>query len=647
MSLFERFAKIFLIVLQKIQLYKSDHPQTQKAFENLLPMVNKIISMEDDLVYIFSNDRVFVNGNKIPMGTSKINIVEKFFSERSFNGFQILRGADEKDVKLFLKIMVDSRKKTSEWCLKTTQSHNLDDIHFLYQISGNNFVRGGNIEANMVENFQRDDNVGSGPRVVSEKEIGKATATSTKTKKMNIEERKPNKVKRNKRRVFTKINKEDVEKVKTNEMNISDIEDKYELLPWSDLNYLEKSRRIANIGALPQDLIDVDLLELFENIAYEMISEFLKNIDKFVRTCLVDKRKEVRISIIKKFKKLIDYLRPELSVQFFTTFKFIFNFTVKNFDSLTEEFKRHFIGLIFLLVDKLLKRKKYEKVKDIFVLMDKHEKILNIISKIKIYDYIEKLLDYYRNSKVEEDASPLLEAIVVLKGRSVQPLIQILMEEESRKIRRILIDLISDIGEQSIPYLKRLLIDDRWYVVRNGLSILSEINKEIELENLKPILNSEDERVRKELVKYIKSVDSDELSGLLVELIFNEPEKDLEKLAIKDIHQKINMEQMLDIWDYFKDICGNNDKIEISKLLIDEFVEFTVDIEPKFLKYLYSIFEFSTGFSLVSTDNITKIKMYTFELLKKEQNDIYQAFMKKMSISDNKEIKKFLKKVSL
>ena len=221
------------------------------------------------------------------------------------------------------------------------------------------------------------------------------------------------------------------------------------------------------------------------------------------------------------------------------------------------------------------------------------------------------------------------------------------MEEESRKIRRILIDLISDIGEKSIPYLKRLLIDDRWYVVRNGLSILSEINKEIELENLKPILNSEDERVRKELVKYIKSVDSDELSGLLVELIFNEPEKDLEKLAIKGIHQKVNMEQMHDIWDYFKDICANNDKIEISELLIEEFVKFTVDIEPKFLKYLYSIFEFSTGFSLVSTDNITKIKMYTFELLKKEQNDIYQAFMKKMSISDNKEIKKFLKKVSL
>ena len=80
-------------------------------------------------------------------------------------------------------------------------------------------------------------------------------------------------------------------------------------------------------------------------------------------------------------------------------------------------------------------------------------------------------------------------------------LIDALIEEDSQMTRRFIMDLLKQRSEKVIPEAIRRLADDRWYVKRNMLYILSQTNVKDAAEHIKPYCRDENLKVSFEALK--------------------------------------------------------------------------------------------------------------------------------------------------
>ncbi|TNF53593.1 HEAT repeat domain-containing protein [bacterium] len=85
----------------------------------------------------------------------------------------------------------------------------------------------------------------------------------------------------------------------------------------------------------------------------------------------------------------------------------------------------------------------------------------------------------------------------------VTPLIEALIEEESRKTRRFLLDLVVHLGERAVNAALNHLSDPRWYVKRNMLYILSECGRTEALPHVKPYSMHDNPKVRYQAIRYL------------------------------------------------------------------------------------------------------------------------------------------------
>jgi HEAT repeat protein len=80
-------------------------------------------------------------------------------------------------------------------------------------------------------------------------------------------------------------------------------------------------------------------------------------------------------------------------------------------------------------------------------------------------------------------------------------LIDALIEETSQIIRRFLMEIIKQFGSKVIPEATKRLNDDRWFVQRNMLYILSETDSKEVAAYIKPFCKNENSKVRVAAIK--------------------------------------------------------------------------------------------------------------------------------------------------
>lgn len=85
----------------------------------------------------------------------------------------------------------------------------------------------------------------------------------------------------------------------------------------------------------------------------------------------------------------------------------------------------------------------------------------------------------------------------------IEPLMEALIEEESRKIRRFLLDLVVHLGEGAAREALNHLSDPRWYVKRNMLYILSEWGSTEALSHVRPYSMHDNPKVRFQAIRYL------------------------------------------------------------------------------------------------------------------------------------------------
>ena len=76
-----------------------------------------------------------------------------------------------------------------------------------------------------------------------------------------------------------------------------------------------------------------------------------------------------------------------------------------------------------------------------------------------------------------------------------------------------LCNILSAIGKQAIAEFESGMYDDRWYLVRNTLMILGIIKEPAAVKYIEGALHHPELRVRKEAVKALESIGSEEVKA--------------------------------------------------------------------------------------------------------------------------------------
>lgn len=91
--------------------------------------------------------------------------------------------------------------------------------------------------------------------------------------------------------------------------------------------------------------------------------------------------------------------------------------------------------------------------------------------------------------------------IQVLGRAFIEPLLDRMAEEENMSLRRFMIDRVQSFGDAARPALLARLSDQRWYVLRNIISMLRTLGLAQESEQLRPFLRHANPKVRIEALK--------------------------------------------------------------------------------------------------------------------------------------------------
>lgn len=125
----------------------------------------------------------------------------------------------------------------------------------------------------------------------------------------------------------------------------------------------------------------------------------------------------------------------------------------------------------------------------------------------------------------KETRERILRILVFLKEKVVRRLMDHLAEESNTQARRYLTEALVRIGPPAIPILLGYLSEDRWYVVRNAVSILGEIRDRATAVHLVPLLRHGDMRVRRETIRTLTRIGGDEAVGILLQIVETEDQE--------------------------------------------------------------------------------------------------------------------------
>lgn len=118
-------------------------------------------------------------------------------------------------------------------------------------------------------------------------------------------------------------------------------------------------------------------------------------------------------------------------------------------------------------------------------------------SRESLADMIDQLVAGARD---DAGRAALVARLGALGSVGAPAIIEALIEAEDRSVRRVLIEALTASAREDPDILLEMLADARWFVVRNGVTVLGEVGGEAAVEHLTRALAHTHPRVRREAV---------------------------------------------------------------------------------------------------------------------------------------------------
>lgn len=129
---------------------------------------------------------------------------------------------------------------------------------------------------------------------------------------------------------------------------------------------------------------------------------------------------------------------------------------------------------------------------------------------------VDELVARLGKARTEEERTALQSTLLHVGAAVVVPLVRALTDAEEMSARRAYRDALVELERVGIPLLEDMAADERWFVVRNMVSILGEIPSAESLEHFARTVAHSDVRVRRETVLALTKLGGEEAVPLLV-----------------------------------------------------------------------------------------------------------------------------------
>jgi HEAT repeat protein len=145
---------------------------------------------------------------------------------------------------------------------------------------------------------------------------------------------------------------------------------------------------------------------------------------------------------------------------------------------------------------------------------------------------LDYLIDTLCLKNLSDKARQLLKRILVyLHNKSIDHLMSRLTEEDNAHNRRILVEALVEQGPNALPVIAVYLADERWFVVRNAVSIIGDIRHASGAGYLNPLLHHEDIRVCREAIRSLTRIGGPDAAKILLEAI-NDKDQEISRQAL-------------------------------------------------------------------------------------------------------------------
>ncbi len=119
------------------------------------------------------------------------------------------------------------------------------------------------------------------------------------------------------------------------------------------------------------------------------------------------------------------------------------------------------------------------------------------------------LITFYQHA--EDEVKARVQVLISVMGPAMMnDLMAVLKTSEDMKVRRSILQLMKNIGREILSAVNKELADESnpWYVTRNMLTLITEIQAEDQADRVKPYLQSGDPRVRKEAARALSKLNA-------------------------------------------------------------------------------------------------------------------------------------------
>ncbi|MGQ9636817.1 MAG: HEAT repeat domain-containing protein [Thermodesulfobacteriota bacterium] len=335
---------------------------------------------------------------------------------------------------------------------------------------------------------------------------------------------------------------------------------------WEIEGFMEVIRGRENLNELEDDIVTLLWERDFPHLSYMATDEFLEetpilipeNIHQF-RSKLVFKplAYNVQVDLEEEGEQDIDSLLSQMDRVAPIEDRNVYFLTPEELDRLKAEvesetdpsFVFHVVDTLFEIIAWEKEPEPYQeainilgKVLDAFITLSEFKKASELLGRLNIILKTYELKDWQRESiykliqnagdeiRIErigrildrEEGVQLEEVkgyLTFLQQNSITPLIKILGELKNSKTRRVICDVLSEIGKNSIELFLPFLEDKRWFLVRNIIYILGRIGKEKAIPYVQKVLNHEEVRVRREAVQALGLIGGSKAISLLIKAL--------------------------------------------------------------------------------------------------------------------------------
>lgn len=150
----------------------------------------------------------------------------------------------------------------------------------------------------------------------------------------------------------------------------------------------------------------------------------------------------------------------------------------------------------------------------------------------------------------------LLKVFAFLHNRTARLLMDRLTVEDNAHHRRLLMDALVAQKRNILPIMAEYLRDERWYVVRNAVTIIGEVREPESARLLPPLLHHEDIRVCREAIRALTRIGGRGAVQILIDAVQDKEEEISRQAllslgAIKDSAAIPTLQRILEQGDFF------------------------------------------------------------------------------------------------